>query len=105
MRLSFRGLSGLVRGRLRDDPLGGQLFCFLNRRRNMMKLLLYDGTGFWIFHRRLSRGTFELPGVDDDAARVRLDPTELALILDGIDLASVTRRLRYRRALEVPAQS
>ncbi len=100
MRMSFRGLCGIVRGRLRDDPLSGHLFCFLNKRRTMMKLLLCDPTGFWIFHKRLSRGTFELPSTAAGVARVRLDAGDLALILEGIDLASVTRRKRHRRPLE-----
>lgn len=98
MRLSFRGLSGLVRQRLRDDPTSGHLFCFVNRRRTMMKLLLCDRSGAWIFHRRLVRGTFQIPAVEPGATRARLEPTELALILDGIDLTSVKRRKRYCRA-------
>lgn len=97
MRMSFRGLSGLVRQRLLDDPTSGHLFCFVNRRRTMMKLLLWDRSGVWIFHRRLARGTFQIPQVEPGAERVRLDPTELGLILDGIDLASVKRRKRYQR--------
>jgi transposase len=105
MRMSFRGLSGLVRQRLRDDPRSGHLFCFVNRRRTMMKLLLCDRSGAWVFHRRLARGTFELPAVEAGAARVRLDPTDLALILEGIDLGSVTRRKRYRRPLEPVAET
>lgn len=105
MRMSFRGLSGLVRERLRDDPTSGHVFCFVNRRRTMMKLLLCDRTGAWIFHRRLIRGTFEVPEVEAGASRVRLDPTELALILDGIDLGSVTRRKRYHRPLQQVAET
>jgi transposase len=98
MRMSFRGLSGIVRGRLRDDPQSGHLFCFLNARRTMMKLLLCDRTGFWIFYKRLSGGTFELPAVEPGATRIRLDAGDLALILEGIDLATVTRRKRHYRA-------
>lgn len=98
MRLSFRGLSGLVRQRLLEDPTSGHLFCFVNRRRTMMKLLLCDRSGSWIFHRRLIRGTFHLPEVEPDAVRVRLDPSDLALILEGIDLESVKRHRRYHRS-------
>lgn len=105
MRMSFRGLSGLVRQRLQDDPTSGHVFCFVNRRRTMMKLLVCDRSGAWIFHRRLSRGTFELPTVGAGVARRRLDSTDLALILEGIDLESVTRRKRYRRPLEATAES
>jgi transposase len=100
LRMSFRGLSGIVRARLQDDPLSGHLFCFVNSRRTMMKLLLCDQTGFWIFHKRLSRGTFELPAVDAGTSRVRVTPGDLAAILEGIDLASVTRRKRHHRPLD-----
>lgn len=104
MRLSFRGLSGLVRQRLRDDPLSGHLFCFVNRRRTMMKCLLYDRTGYWIFHKRLSAGTFELPAVPAGAERVRMDAGELAMLLEGVDLHAA-RRKRYRRPDGVAAQN
>src|SRR5262249_3607968 len=97
MRMSFRGLSGLVRQRLLEDPASGHLFCFVNRRRTMMKLFLCDRSGSWVFHRRLIQGTFHLPEVAPDAVRVRLDPADLALILEGIDLGSVTRHRRYHR--------
>ena len=105
MRMSFRGLSGLVRERIREDPTSGHLFCFVNRRRTMMKVLIYDRSGAWIFHRRLARGTFQLPAAPEGAVRVRVDAGELALILEGIDLDSVARRRRYRRPLEPIVES
>lgn len=95
MRKSFRGLSGVVRERLDDDPLSGHVFCFLNRRRNMMKLLVYDRSGFWIFYKKLSRGRFQLPAVQPGAMRVRLDVGVLSLILEGIDLNHLKRRVRH----------
>jgi transposase len=97
LRMSFRGLSGLVRQRLQEDPLSGHLFCWLNRRRTMMKILFHDRTGYCIFYKRLSRGSFQLPSVPEGATQVRLDAGELALILEGIDLTSARRRLRHRR--------
>ncbi len=99
LRMSFRGLSGLVRQRLQDDPLSGHLFCFLNRRRTMMKILFHDRSGYSIFYKRLSRGTFQLPAVPEGATQVRLDAGELALILEGIDLRSAKRRLRHKRRM------
>lgn len=105
IRLSFRGLSGLVRQKLQDDPLSGHLFCFVNVRHTMMKLLLYDRTGYWIFYKRLSRGTFRLPVVPAGTLRVRIDGGDLALILEGIDLTGATRRKRYRRPETGPAES
>jgi len=99
MRKSFRGLSGIVRQRLQEDPLSGHVFCFLNRRRTLLKTLVYDRTGYCIFYKRLAKGTFQLPAFDEGQARVRLDAGDLALILEGIDLNRVTHRLRHRRAV------
>lgn len=95
MRKSFRGLSGIVRERLRADPLSGHVFCFVNRRRTMLKLLVHVRSGYAIYHRRLSRGTFQLPVIDEGQAQVPLDAATLTLILEGIDLRSVKRRLRH----------
>lgn len=96
MRKSFRGLSGLVRQSLREDPLSGHVFAFLNRRRNMLKLLVHVQTGYAIYYQRLSRGTFQLPVIEEGQQTVTLDPSMLMLILEGIELKSVKRRLRYR---------
>lgn len=98
MHLSFRGLCGLVRQTLEEDPVSGHLFCFVNRRRTMMKALFHDRLGYCIVHRRLTRGSYELPKVAPGARKVRLDAGELSLILEGIALDSVKRRLRHRRA-------
>ncbi len=99
MRKSFSGLAGIVRQHLSEDPLSGHVFTFLNRRRTLMKMLVYDRTGYWIFYRRLSRGTFQLPVVADGTTKVAVDVAELSLILEGIDLRTVTRRLRHRVGL------
>ncbi len=95
MRGSFDRLAGDVR-RLGADPLDGGLYLFVNRRRTLLRALWFDRTGWAIFAKRLERGTFELPVPQGDARRVALDPSELAMILEGIDL-SARRRLRYRR--------
>lgn len=94
MRRSFRGLSGLVR-RLQLDPLSGHLFCFVNLRRTLLKLLVYDRSGYLILYKRLSRGTFQLPVVQEGQARVALDPATFAMMLEGIDLRTATRRVRH----------
>lgn len=94
MRKSFRGLSGLVR-RLLQDPLSGHVFCFVNHRRTMLKLLVHDRTGYLIYYKRLSRGTFQLPVVKEGQARVRIDSATLAMMLEGVDLRTVKRRLRH----------
>jgi transposase len=97
MGTSFRGLSGFVRQRLRDDPTSGHIFCWLNTRRTHLKALVHNGTGYTLYYRRLSRGTFQMPAVADGAARIQLSAGDLAMLLEGIDLNGAKRRLRHRR--------
>jgi transposase len=94
MRGSFDALAGHVR-RLHGDPLDGNLYVFVNRRKTLLKALWFDRTGWAIYAKRLERGTFELPKVDDDTRQVVVDPAQLTMILEGIDLRA-RRRLRYR---------
>jgi transposase len=72
---------------------------FVNRRRDLLKILHWDGSGYWIWYRRLERGSFQLPATDAGEAQagIELTPAQLSLILEGIDLTSVRQRLRYRR--------
>lgn len=97
MRKSYDGLSGLVRQGLGRDPLSGEVFIFLNRRRTQMKLLVWDRSGFVVWGKRLERGTFELPRGSDQGASVVLNWEELVMILEGVRLGSVQRRKRYSR--------
>jgi len=98
MRKSFDGLSGIVTSALARDPTGGDVYIFLNRRRDRMKLLLWDRTGFWLFYKRLEQGTFQLPANLDTQSSLELRYDELMLILEGIDLTSIKRRRRYYRS-------
>ena len=59
MRKGIHGLSGIVRGEFAADPTDGSLFIFINRRRDRMKMLYFDGGGFWLYYRLLEAGTFE----------------------------------------------
>ena len=54
MRKGFDGLSGIVRSELAADPLDGSLFLFVNRRRDRLKILHFDGTGYWLYYNHLS---------------------------------------------------
>ena len=94
MRKGFDGLSGLVREGLLKDPLSGDVFIFFNRRRSQVKLLVWEGDGFSIYHKRLEKGTYVIP--ETPAGELRSD--ELMLILQGIWLRSVRRRKRFNRA-------
>ena len=97
MRKSFDGLKSLVEEFLEDDPLSGHLFVFRNRRGDRLKILYWDRDGLAIWYKRLEAGTFVFPNAIDENAGIEVEPTELAMLLDGVDLASVRRRKRYRR--------
>ena len=91
MRKSFSGLGALVRNEMKGKLLSGDVFIFVNRRRDRMKLLCWDRTGFLIWYKRLEEGTFELP----KGSSSELSRSELMLILEGIELRSVRHRKRY----------
>lgn len=95
MRKSYNGLSGAVRQGLGRDPMGGEVFIFMNRRRMIMKLLVWDRSGWVVWSKRLERGTFELPRAPEGANGLSLGWEELVLILEGVKLRSVRRRKRY----------
>jgi transposase len=96
MRKSFDGLSGIVRSEFAADPLDGSLFLFVNRRRDRLKILHFDGTGYWLYYKLLESGTFEVIVSEDKC--VQIDSTQLAMLLGGVSLVSVQRRKRYQRA-------
>lgn len=95
MRKSYNGLSGVVRQGLGRDPMSGEVFIFMNRRRMIMKLLVWDRSGWVIWSKRLEVGTFELPRGADVDKGLELRWEELVLILEGVRLRSVRKRKRY----------
>lgn len=101
LRKSFNSLAGLVRQGLQCDPLSGDLFVFCGRQRRSIKILYWDGTGFWVLAKRLARGTFPWPDAHDDRATVDLRPGELDELLGGIDLRRTTWRRRCRQSPSV----
>lgn len=103
MRKGFNGLSGIVREEFEADPTDGSLFIFINRRRDRMKLLHFDGGGYWLYYRLLESGTFENLKPKPGSSRLQMDATELSMLLSGVSLlASQQRRKRYpkKRLLE-----
>jgi transposase len=99
MRKSFDGLSGVIRGTFGGDPADGSLFLFVNKRRDRIKALCWDGDGFVLWYKRLEKGTFETVPSPSGEHRVRIDSTQLAMILGGVRLDTVRRRPRYQRTL------
>jgi transposase len=103
MRKSFDSLAGAVRELLAEDPLSGPLFVFCGRRRHMVKILYWDGTGFWLLAKRLARGTFAWPEPEDMRPVLELRPDELGALLGGIDLRRTTWRRWWRSTEALPA--
>lgn len=97
MRCSFDRLAELARSVTGQDPLGGHLFLFRSRGGDRLKALYWDRDGYALWYKRLEEGTFKMPRLDALSKSVELRPSELAMLLDGIDLKSVKRVRRYRR--------
>jgi transposase len=96
MRNGIHGLSGIVRREFAGDPTDGSLFVFVNRRRDRMKILYFDGGGFWLYYRLLEAGTFEELRNPSRSVYLTIDATELSMWLAGVSLvASHRRRKRY----------
>lgn len=98
MRKSFDGLSGIVQNEIKRDPLSAAIFIFWNRRRNQLKLLHWEGDGFALYHKRLEKGTFELPPVNDGQSVLSMEADQLLLLLRGISLRHIRKRKRYQHA-------
>ena len=97
MRKSFNGLCGVVRDRLDADPMSRHLFLFCNRYRNRLKVLVADESGLWVLGKRLDRGTFAWPALDEGMVRIELREEQLALLLCGIDAKELKPRGWRRR--------
>lgn len=99
LRRGFDGLAATVRSVMATQPANGHVFVFINRRKNRMKLLVWDRTGWLLLYKRLERGTFELPTKPELGKRhVEVDAGELGLMLEGIDLRDAKRRKRWYRS-------
>jgi len=104
LRKSFDGLSNEVREVLRRDPLSGHVFVFLNRRKTMVKLLLWTRGGYTIVHKRLEAGRFTFPRkVTSESKSVELEVHELSMLLEGIDARVVSTQKRWEPPLHARA--
>jgi transposase len=94
-------LSGLVRNNLGSNPTGGEVFIFINKRRDKVKLLHWQGSGYLLYYKRLEKGTFELPRYDARVGSITLSYAQLVMIMDGISIKNLQKRIRYA-PLETP---
>ena len=99
LRRGFDGLSALTRSVIGADPMSGHLFVFINRRRDRIKILAWDRTGYVLLYKRLEKGTFRIPIVPKAGQRhVEMDSGQLTLMLEGFDLSNARRQKRWYRA-------
>lgn len=98
MRRGFDRLAEMVQAFCRQDPLSGHLFVFRSRNSDRLKILYWDRDGYCIWYKRLEEGTFRFPRIDQGQASVEVRASELAMLLEGIDLRSIKRVKRFEIA-------
>jgi len=96
MRKQFDGLWSVARDHLGEDPKGGAVFAFTNKARNRLKLLYWDGTGVWVFAKRIEAGRVTWP-IGGDGRKLSIDPAALTMLINGIDLKQGTLKGWYER--------
>ena len=100
MRKSFDSLASLVTNQLGKDPFAGDVFIFVGKYRNRVKILVWDVSGFWVCAKRLEKGTFATPRplLDKDArSALPMTPAEVHLLLEGIDVHAASYKQHYHR--------
>ena len=95
MRKSFHGLAAIVTYQMQCDVLNGDIYIFISKRRNAIKLLRFEGDGFALFYKRLEKGTFETPAKDTKSEALLISDNELIFILKGVSLGRIKYRPRY----------
>ena len=99
MRKSFDGLSGLVNNILERNPFHGDVFIFINKRRDKIKMLHWQGVSFTLYYKRLGKGTFELPDYDATVKSIGLSYTQMVMIVDGLTVSNIHKRKQYQSSL------
>ena len=97
MRKGFDSLSGIITSQMQGNVLSGAVFIFINRKRNQVKLLLWEGDGLSLYHKRLEKGTYELPVTTNASSAIIISAQQLQLILQGISLQKVHFRTRFKK--------
>lgn len=95
MRKSFDGLSGIIRNKLDGNPCSGDVFIFINRSRNKIKLLHWQGIGFTLYYKRLEEGTFELLNYDPQVSSITLSYAQIVMLVDGLSIKNIQQRKRF----------
>lgn len=97
MRKGFDSLCGIITSGLKMDALSRSVFIFINKKRNQLKLLLWEGDGFSIYYKRLEKGTFEIPDAGNESSSTSISAQQLQFILQGVSLQKIHFRKRYQK--------
>ena len=95
MRKSFDGLCGLVQNQLGQLPTNGDVYVFINKTRNKIKLLHWSGSSFVLYYKRLESGTFEHPKYDIETGSYQLSYAQIVMLVDGISIKNIERKKHY----------
>ena len=95
MRKGFDGLSGLVTNQLEESPINGDVYVFINKYKNKIKLLHWSSSGFTLYYKRLESGTFDIPKYDIDTGSYLLDYTQMVMLIDGIQITNISKKKHF----------
>lgn len=101
MRKGFDSLCGIVSSQMQLNALSGAIYIFINKRRNQVKLLLWEGDGLSLYYKRLESGTYERPLMEDGKAGCMIEPQKLQFILQGVALQKIQYRKRFKKFAEL----
>jgi len=101
MRKGFDSLCGIVSSQMQLNALSGAIYIFINKRRNQVKLLLWEGDGLSLYHKRLESGTYERPLMEDGKPGYMIAPRQLQFILQGVALQKIQYRKRFKKFAEL----
>jgi transposase len=100
MRKSFDSLCGIVQNQLGQSPVNGDVYVFINKTRNKIKLLHWAGSGFVLYYKRLESGTFEHPQYDIETGSYQLSYSQMVMLVDGISIKNIERKKHFELPVE-----
>jgi transposase len=103
-RKSFNGLTGIIRSELQRDPAGGDVFIFVSRSRQSIKLLFWEHGGFVIYYKRMDNGSFGVPPLRADGQGRHISEIQLLQVLRGIEFRKEKQRKRTKQTALVLEQ-
>ena len=97
MRKSFDGLCGIVKNELGWDPCSGEVFVFVSKSKDKIKLLHWVGSGFVLYYKRLEKGRFELPRYDESVGAYKISYAQVVMLIDGINITNIKSKERLNQ--------